>query len=185
MSIPPQEAADALREIQQAQRDSAVAYQHQKFSPHLFLWGVIWMIGYAVNYARPGTNVVWLALISIGIFASFWIGFRTQPKRSGASKAGWQYGTTALAIFLFITALFAILPPRSEAQIGAFFPILVALFYALIGIWTAALRIALLALVLAALTIAGYFWLPQYFLLWMAVVGGGALILGGLWLRRA
>lgn len=184
MSIPPQEAADALRDIQQAQRQSVVAYRYQRFSPHLFLWGVIWIVGYAAEYVQPSATVVWFLLVLVGIIGSFWIGFRAEPKRSDASKAGWQYGTTALAIFLFICALFAILPPRSEAQIGAFFPILVALFYALIGIWTSAARITVLAFTLAALTVAGYFWLPQYFLLWMAMVGGGALILGGVWLRR-
>jgi hypothetical protein len=35
------------------------------------------------------------------------------------------------------------------------------------------------------LTIVGFFVLPAIFMLWMAVVGGGALVLGGLWLRRA
>jgi hypothetical protein len=41
----------------------------------------------------------------------------------------------------------------------------------------------LAGVVVAALTLIGFFGLPQYFLLWMAVVGGGALILGGFWLR--
>jgi len=35
------------------------------------------------------------------------------------------------------------------------------------------------------LTLAGYFLLPQIFQLWMAAVGGGGLIIGGLWLRTA
>jgi DNA-binding MarR family transcriptional regulator len=69
-------------------------------------------------------------------------------------------------------------------QAGAVFPLLVALWYALLGIWRRGMRMALLGLVLGLLTVAGYFWLAQYFLLWMAVVGGGALILGGFWLRR-
>jgi len=184
MSIPHQEAADALREIQQAHHQSAVAYQYQKFSPHLFLWGVIWIVGYAVEYVRPTAAPIWFALVPIGIIGSFWIGFWSKSDRSDRSAGGWQYATTAVAIFLFISILFVILPPKSEAQIGAFFPILVALFYALLGIWTRATRIALLAVVLAALTVIGYLGLPQYFLLWMAGVGGGALILGGVWLRR-
>jgi hypothetical protein len=36
---------------------------------------------------------------------------------------------------------------------------------------------------IAALTLGGFFFLPAHFLLWMAVVGGGALVLAGLWLR--
>lgn len=183
MSIPRQEAADALRDIEEARQQSAKAYHYQRFSPHLFLWGAIWVVGYAVTYFRPSASLIWAALVPIGLLGSFFLGGRWSSAPAGASHGG-KYGVTAFAIFLFITAIFAILPPRSQSQVGAFFPILVALFYALIGIWTGGTRIALLALALGALTIAGYFWLPQFFLLWMAGVGGGALILGGVWLRK-
>ena len=40
-----------------------------------------------------------------------------------------------------------------------------------------------LGVALTALTVLGFFWVPQYFALWMAVVGGVGLILGGVWLR--
>lgn len=36
---------------------------------------------------------------------------------------------------------------------------------------------------LGLLTVGGYICLQPYFLLWLAGVGGGALILGGIWLR--
>ena len=183
MTIQPQEAADALRDIEQARRNSAKAYRYQRFSPHLFLWGAIWIIGYTISYFRPSASLIWMALVVIGLAASFWMGAQGAGAHAGASQ-GWKYGATALAIFLFITALFAILPPKSPEQLGAFFPILVALLYALVGIWMGGIRIILLAVALGALTVGGYFWLPQYFALWMAGVGGGALILGGFWLRR-
>jgi hypothetical protein len=35
-----------------------------------------------------------------------------------------------------------------------------------------------------ALTLVGHLLLHDYYFAWMAVVGGGALILGGLWLRK-
>jgi hypothetical protein len=38
---------------------------------------------------------------------------------------------------------------------------------------------------LAALTLFGYFEVVTHFDMWMAVVGGGSLILAGIWLRRA
>jgi hypothetical protein len=75
------------------------------------------------------------------------------------------------------------MPPRTDAQVSAFFPILVALFYALVGIWVRGTRVLFAGFVVAALTLGGYFLLPQIFPLWMAVVGGGALIVGGFWLR--
>lgn len=36
---------------------------------------------------------------------------------------------------------------------------------------------------LSVLTLVGYLFLPQHFLLWMALVGGGTLIGSGLWMK--
>jgi hypothetical protein len=179
--IQPQEAADALRDIAHAERHSASAFRYQKASPHLFLWGVIWVIGYTVTYFRPANwLVVWLPLLVVGMAGSFWIERGAARDRSRT----WRFVTTLVALSLFISAFFAILPPQSNAQAASVIPLLIALCYALLGLWTRATRTALLGFALGALTVGGFFWLPQYFPLWMAGVGGGALILGGFWLRR-
>lgn len=183
MPIHPQEAATALHEITATEQQSHKAYHYQQASPHLILWGIIWVIGYSVTYFRPRWYPLWDVLAVLGFAGSFFISFRTRSKGSHASF-GWCYAATFLAVFLFIAALFAILPPPSPLQIDAFFPLLIALWYALMGIWTRTTRIAVLGFVLGLLTVGGYFWLHQHFPLWMAGVGGGALILGGFWLRR-
>ncbi|HET7259765.1 MAG TPA: hypothetical protein VFI75_08585 [Candidatus Acidoferrum sp.] len=178
-----QEAATALQEIALTEQQSHKAFHYQQAAPHLLLWGVIWMIGYAVTYFHPRWYPLWDVLALLGFAGSFLISFRSQAKSSHASF-GWRYAATFLAVFLFIAALFAILPPRSTLQVDAFFPLLIALWYALMGIWSRTTRIAVLGFALGLLTVGGYFWLHQYFPLWMAGVGGGALILGGLWLRK-
>lgn len=175
------EAQEALRDIQRTSRASATALGYQHASPHLILWGLIWAAGYSLTYTRPQYGAAWPVLVIAGTLASFWLGWRSKP---AASKGyDWRYPATALAVFLFIAAVFAVMPPRSVAQLCAFFPILVALFYSLLGIWLRAPRMLAAAIGVAALTLAGFFLLAPYFLLWMAVVGGGALILGGIWLR--
>lgn len=183
MPIPPQEAANALRDIEHTQQHSGQIYHYQKSSPHLFLWGVVWIIGYAVTYARPTWYLLWPFLAVIGIIGSFLVS-RLIPTAGSRTALGWRYAATFVAVALFIEALFAILPPKSSLQIDALFPLLVAIWYVLLGVWTRGGRIALLGLALGLLTVCGYFWLQHYFLLWMAGVGGGALILGGFWLRR-
>ena len=176
------EAATALQEIANTEKQSQKAYHYQQASPHLVLWGVIWMIGYAVTYVRPRWYPLWDVLVVIGMAGSFFISFHGRAKDSH-STFGWRYAATFVVVLLFIAALFAILPP-APLQIDAFFPLLIALWYALMGIWTRATRIAVLGFALGLLTVGGYFWLQHYFPLWMAGVGGGALILGGFWLRR-
>jgi hypothetical protein len=182
MSMPNQQAAESLHEIEHTVRRSAAAYGYQKASPHLIQWGVVWMAGYSLTYVRPQWSAVWPVLVLLGIAGDFGIARYTRSK--GSLTSDWRFASTALALFLFFVALFAIMPPRSGAQAGAFFPIFVGLCYAIVGIWKRAARMVLVGLAVGVLTVGGYFWLPQYFLPWMAVVGGGALILGGLWLRR-
>lgn len=143
------------------------------------------MIGYGLSYARPQWSLMWPVLVVLGFFGSFWIGSRTHDKDRRARALGWRYGETILAVFLFVAAIFAILPPKTTLQAASFFPILIAFWYAVMGIWTHGARMALLGVALGALTMTGFFLLPQYFLLWMAGVGGGSLILGGFWMRGA
>lgn len=183
MTVQPQEAATTLRVIEHTQHYSAKAYRYQKASPHLFLWGLIWMAGYGATFAWPEASWIWFVLMPIGIPGSFWISWRAGAERS-RSYAVWRVALTLLALSLFLSAFFVILPPKSPVQIDALLPLLIALWYVLLGIWRHAERMALLGLALGILTLGGYFWLPQYFLLWMAGVGGGALILGGFWLRK-
>ena len=64
----------------------------------------------------------------------------------------------------------------------AFWPTLFAFALLLFGMWVGrALMVA--AVVLTALSLAGYWTTGAYYDVWMAVVGGGALIGIGLWLR--
>jgi hypothetical protein len=41
-----------------------------------------------------------------------------------------------------------------------------------------------MGLIVTALTIAGFFLLPAWFYLWMAIASGGSLILSGLFIRK-
>jgi hypothetical protein len=182
MPISPAEAESTLIDISATGRASKTFYGYRMASPHMILWGVIWALGYGLSYSFPRETLVWPVLDVIGMTGSFWIGFRN--KGSAKFPGAWRYGATALAIFLFIVALFAVIPPRSAEQLSAFFPIFVSLLYALFGIWSGGTRLIIAGSIIAALTLGGFFWLPHIFTLWMAVVGGGALILGGLWLRK-
>jgi hypothetical protein len=183
MPLSREQAEDALRDVERATRRSTAAYGYRMTWPHLILWGVVWMIGYGTMAAKLRWDWLWPVLSLAGTVGSFWLGW-TMSRAKSAGFDG-RYGATFLAIFFFVTALFVILPPTSDAQFGAFFPILVALYYALIGIWTRGVRMLVAGVALAALTLVGFLYLRQSFELWMTVVGGGGLILGGLWLRSA
>lgn len=181
MPLTPDEAERSLRDIETAGRRSQSAYGHNRAAPHLMVWGVVWIIGYGACFVRPSLAIWWPLLATVGTVVSFAIGYRLRP---AGAPFDWRLLVSLIAVVVFATGVFVIFEPRSPTASGAFFPLMAALYYVLTGLWARALRIAVLGVALAALTLGGILWLPDYFNLLMAVGGGGALILGGLWMRR-
>jgi hypothetical protein len=182
MPLSHNEATNALRDIDKIERRSATAYAYSAASPFFILWGVLWAIGYGVSDLWPAYGgETWLGVDAFGIVASIYLGIRGKKREAGL---GLRYGATALAIFVFIAGTFAIMGPVKGQMIGAFIPLLLGLFYLLIGIWNSGWRFIITGTVLMTLTLGGFFYMQEHFMLWMAIVGGGALVLAGLWLRQ-
>ncbi|MGA3156440.1 MAG: hypothetical protein ABSE43_02595 [Steroidobacteraceae bacterium] len=186
MPISTQEAAEALQDIAQTQHRASNLRGYERGSPHLILWGLIWVLGYGTCYLAPTlANLTWLVLDIAGIAGSFLIGRAAARIKSVASTGyGSRFAALGITIFAFIAATYYILQPHDSAQFGAFPALFVALIYSVIGIWRGS-RWAIVGIALGLCTVAGYAFLKEYFMLWMAVVGGGTLIMTGFWLRRA
>jgi len=181
--ISPEQAADALKLADAAELRSARAYTYQRFAPYLFLWGVIWVVGYGATDLLPRlAGSIWIGLLLVALAVSMAIGRSAAPDRLGP-KSNWRTALSFTAVWAFFASTYAVMAPVSGMQQGAFPPLVVAFLYILVGLWTG-LRLAIAGLAVGALTLGGFFYLPQHFLLWEGFVGGGALILAGLWFRR-
>lgn len=188
MDISQSQAADSLTAIDATARRSHLAHVYANSSPFFIMWGVIWMIGFGVNDLWPrGSGWVWMLLTIAGFLGSIVIGrmrARAGNPHPGMTRyAGWRFLGMFVAIGLFITATYTLFRPVHPAQQAAFVPLIVALMYVLVGLWRGP-RFVVTGIVVAGLTLFGYFYLPAHFMLWMAAVGGGALVLAGLWLRQ-
>jgi len=182
MTLSSEQAEQALRDLETAGRRSGQLYRYQRSAPMLIVWGVIWLIGFGLSDFFPArVNLIWLVLDVVGVSASIYLG-RASPSSTGKDSS-WRWLASILSILVFYILVQLVLQPVTEQQAAALMALLVALFYVLGGLWIGA-RLAIAGLVLAALTLVGFFTLSAHFNLWMAVVGGGALILAGLWLRR-
>jgi hypothetical protein len=183
MSLSPQEAASTLSDVERAARRSGQAYGYRRASPHLIAWGLIWVIGYATTDLRPDyANIIWPVLTLTGIAASVYLGRCAGSTGTGSYRSSWRVLALVLLAIVFISATYAIMGHVSGPQQGAFVPLLVGTIYAGMGLWLGP-RYLVTGLAVIVLTLGGYFYLQEHFLLWQAVVGGGALILAGLWLR--
>jgi hypothetical protein len=175
MDLSPGQAAESLKEIERTHRRSAEALEYANASPGFILWGLLWMAGYSGSYLLPnygfirGINWLWFTLVAIGMAGSSMIGRRQyKAQRPGQAAAGRAMGTrwiaSLVAMWVFTAATFMVLRPASTVSTGAFIPLLVALAYAIFGIWRGR-RFVYAGMAVAALTLGGWFYLHAYFLL--------------------
>ena len=184
MDLSREEAQHALATIAASQTRSSTLAGYRRMAPYLILWGLIWMLAYGVQ-AVEGPDIPWLwpLLSTAGGVASFALSRVISHESDAAWRArSVRVGGTLAALLIFAFAAFALFA-ASPRQGAAFFPLLVALAYSLLGIWFGA-RLLLAGVALGVLTLFGYFALGPWFYAWMAVIGGGALIGFGVWLER-
>jgi len=173
-------ALDDINDVVQRVRQSRI---YQIASLIIVMWGALLFAAYIANYTWPRqgytiwmvTNLLGLAVtIVIGAFINVRSGVRTFPIRS-------------LITFLLIGAFgffcSVMLGHFAPRQMIVFWALYGMLFYAIAGLWFGYAFIVI-AMCTTALTLIGYYYVGAAFLLWMAVVHGGGLIAGGLWMRR-
>ena len=185
MGISKSEAASALTDIESTAGRSRLLKGYQIAGPILMVWGVVWAVGYsAMGLLEPERwGLVWLVLDVIGVTATILL---ARAGKSGAKAAGqgWKIAAGVFAILLFYAATFALFKPTSIDAAIAYPGVVTGLVYAGVGIAFAPRYLWIGAAVFAA-SLVGFFFFQPWLAFWMALVGGGGLILAGLWLRRA
>lgn len=187
MSMTKEEAESALRDIDAARADSRVLYGYKAASPYLLVWGSLWIVAsLLITFTPYNPGAIWLAINAVGVVMSTYIAISDarQSSRGAGLSFGLRYGATAIVIAIFIAGTFAVFSPVSGAQIQTFIVMLIAMIYTVMGVWFG-IRYAAIGLLVGALAAGSYFYVPDYLTLITAGLGGGALVLAGLWLRRA
>jgi hypothetical protein len=183
MNITRDQAAGALKDIETVAAQSQALKHYAIGAPIFMMWGVICMVGYGAGAVSPAYSFIWTPLSLLGGLATYLLVRRAKCDSPALNRSSPRIGWTWLAVLVFYVATFAVLRPHEPNQFAAFPALIVALSYALMGIWTWP-RYLVLGAAVAAATLLGYFLLAPYFSVWMAFVMGGGLVLGGLWLRK-
>lgn len=184
------EAADALLEVNRIDQRTILNRGYVKASPHLIFGGVIWTVGYAATgLTKPEQwGWVWLPLVVLSLVFSFGISYRSERPVSGnpaarvisPARSLWLSAT----ITAFIVSSFLLFQPRDMLPYIAFPALVMALVYVLIGSFGAA-RFRWIGAGMFAVMIVGLWIGRDTIAFWTAAAGGGGLILGGLWMRKA
>jgi hypothetical protein len=183
-SIGPEEAAQALSDIEQIVQRVRQSRIYDIASQIMIAAGVLVLAGNIANYVSPRHSAyIWITVnvLSVASVAAL------------ATMGGRQVGVQAfdfrmLAAFLLFYAFgilcCGVLGHYGPRELGAFWPIYFMLFYCIAGLWFGRAFI-IIGLGIIVLTLIGYFFVEGFaFLLWMAAVNGGGLIFSGLWMRR-
>jgi hypothetical protein len=202
MNITQQEARQSLAQIEDALARTRNAIGQGASGGILILWGVIWALGFSADqFAHNWAQNLWPFLIATGAAGSWIFGARSRPGIQ--SSIGARIGLFWLVLFAYAALWFLLLHSESrpgrpgfhfvalsgldsgpvQQQLGAFFATVPMFAYVVGGLWLGRFFIWLGAGV-TVLTVAGYFFVPDWFNLWMAVTGGGSLIAAGLYIRR-
>jgi hypothetical protein len=169
------QAVAALAAVHATRRRSAELRGYAGAGKHLIAWGLVWLAGNLAAQFMP-SHASWVWSISIVCAVAFQLA-------SSYQETDWRVLATVgagLGFFAISIILFEIGPALQTAY-GS---LIVAAIYIVLGVWIGA-RFAWLGLVVAGIVIAGRLAFPLWLPLWLGIGGGGALILSGLWLRRA
>jgi hypothetical protein len=187
MSLSPDQAAAALADIDRTERRTREAKGYAIASPYLVLWGLIWIVGYGACAMLPPERwgLPWIPLAIGGMLASAWLGSKRRGERDGDSQGrAARSAAIGIAIAVFIGAVYYLFQPQSHLPYLIFPSFVAALVYVLAGAVTRMQRFVWIGFGVFAVTLGGYIAAPQWSALW-AAAGGGGLVLGGLWLRKA
>ena len=176
-SVTSDDAKRSLEQIEQVGARSSRAHAYETFSRYFILWGAVWIAGQGASLGWPNqARYVWWALI-VAAIALTCILLR-RPRRPN-----WRIAAVVLIVLAFVAATHAVLGPVNARLDAAVLPLATAAVYTGLGLWLG-VRFTIAGLALAAGVLGGVFLLGEDFRNWMGFVGGGALILAGLWLRR-
>jgi hypothetical protein len=184
MMIDSQQASEALSDINDIVRRVRQSRIYNLSSLIMIMWGVLVFAGNVMTYLWPRYGgMIWIAIDSAGLLGSVAISAFSYP-RTGVRTFDSRMLLAFLLYFAFGFFFSSVLGHFTPRQLATFWPLYAMMTYIIAGLWFGYAFVAL-GLALSALTLVGYFFVGDWFDLWMAVVNGGGLILAGLWMRRS
>jgi len=188
MNVSQEDAKASLSSVQNVMIQTHKAIASAYANPSLIMWGVLWIIAFtATHFYYTYAFYIFMAMAAVGGVGTaliFGIYRSKAPiKDTSSLKIGWRI--TALWIFLcvYIIIWLFLLAPFSGIQCNAFICTTAMFAYIVMGLWFESRFMIVLGLAVTAATLVGFYILRDYYCLWMALVGGGALFGTGLYIR--
>jgi hypothetical protein len=178
------QASSALADITDIARRVRQSRFYRHASSMLILWGTLTFLGHAFAFGMPSlAGYGWVAVFIAGVAGSVLIGALSR-KRAGVNTFDAR-ATAAIVVFIAFGAIWSVgVGQFTPRQLSVFWPTYFMLPYIMVGLWLGSALVAI-GTTIIVLTLIGYFYAGPWFGLWMALVNGGGLLLGGFWMRRS
>jgi hypothetical protein len=145
--------------------------------------GALVLVGNIATFMVPryGSSI-WIGINILSIVIAATVSVRGRY-RTGVRSFDGRVLVAFLLFYGFGILCASVLGHFGWRELGTFWPIYFMLFYCIAGLWFGRAFLAI-GLSITVLTLIGYFFIGgAAFLLWMAAVNGGGLVLSGLWMR--
>ncbi|GAC1568874.1 MAG: hypothetical protein NVS3B14_20330 [Ktedonobacteraceae bacterium] len=181
MNVSPEEAQEALAAIRQTTNKTRKTYGYN--GHYLMLWGMIWFVGFIASQYIQSSFIDWIwgVLSTIGWIVSAFLG--VNQSKQVRSIVGPRIGFFYFALIGFVVLWFVILQPLSVKQDVLFFISIVMFGGVVAGVFARSVSTIIGCVSITALAVMGYYLIPAYFDLWVAVFCGLTMVGIGLTLR--
>jgi hypothetical protein len=187
MNISPNEAEEALAAIQTMTQKTRHSIASGSAYISLIITGIVWLIGFTATQFLTAPLIVWIWIVTSIVGSAFatFMGIRAGKRVHIASSAvtGKRIAIFWVLLVLFAAAIIAVARPTDGKQIT-----LLIILFAMIGQMGMGLLLSFSAtwwtVPVSVVALIGYFLVPDWFYLWMGLLGGGVMIVLGLYIRR-
>jgi hypothetical protein len=186
MNISATEAEKELAAIQSMMRKTRHSIATSGTYITLIVTGIIWLVGFICTQFLTGNilGYIWTGLSILGTALGIVLGIRRgkqfrSPSFSEPAKRGVTFW---LLLIFFAIAAIAIARPTDGKQVTMFVILFTMIGQSAMGLLLS-FSVTWWALPITILALVGYFLLPDYFYLWMAILGGGGMIAFALYIR--
>jgi hypothetical protein len=188
MNVSKEEARASLSTVRDVMSQTHRAIASAYANPLLILWGVLWIIAFTA--AHFYLSYAFHILMAMGVAggagtAVIFQAFHTKASIQEASgpKLGWRIAVFWILLYVYVAIWLSLLTPFNGLQCNAVISTAAMFGYVVIGLWFDSRFMIVLGLVVTVATLAGFYLLTGYYCLWMALIGGGALLGTGLYIR--
>jgi hypothetical protein len=181
--IDSKEASQALSDINEMVARVRQSRIYELASQFMVVAGVFVIAGNLLTYFVPRQGFVIWPVVNVATIAASALVSVFDRRRTGVRTFDGRVFAAFVLFYAFGVLCTGVLGHYGPREMGTFWPIYFMLFYCIAGLWFGRAFLAIGAGIIV-FTLIGYFFITtDLFLIWMAMVNGGGLILSGLWMR--